>query len=86
MEGPEFSQMDVEEWPQNLFEMSKDAVTTQKKSACSKVKSAAENHEENQSSFPDTVGANESAIGVPVENKLMKAGKEHSLYLDPSHC
>ena len=50
-----------------------------------KVKSAEENHEENQSLFADTVRTNESTIGEPVENKLMKAGKKNFWHLDPSH-
>ena len=83
--GPEFLQMDEEEWPQNQFEMSKDAVTEQKKSGRPKVKSAAENHEENQSLFADAVSTKESTIGEPVEDKPMKASKENSWPLDPSH-
>ena len=83
--GPEFLQMDEEEWPQNQFEMSKDAVTEQKKSGRSKVKSTAENHEENQSLFADAVSTKESTIGEPVEDKPMKASKETSWPLDPSH-
>ena len=77
--------MDEEEWPQNQFEMSKDTVAEQKKSGRSNVKSAEENHEENQTLFADAARTKESTIGVPVENKLMKAGKENSCYLDPSH-
>ena len=79
--GPEFLQMDEVEWPQNQFEMSKDAVTEQKKSGRSKVKSAAEN----QSLFADAVSTKESTIGEPVEDKPMKASKENSWPLDPSH-
>ena len=77
--------MDEEEWPQNQFEMSKDSVTEQKKSGRSNVKSAEENNKENQSLFADAVRTKESTIGEPVENKMMKAGKENSWYLDPSH-
>ena len=65
--------------------MSKDPVTEQKKSVRSNVKSAEENHEENQSLLADTVTTKESTIGEPVENKLMKASKDNSWYLDPSH-
>ena len=83
--GPEFLRMHEEEWPQNQFEMSKDVLTEQKKSGRSNVKSAEENHEENQSLFADAARTKESTIGAPVENKLMKAGKENSWYLDPSH-
>ena len=61
--GPAFLQMDEEEWPQNQFEMPKDAVTEQKKY---------------QSLFADAVSTKESTIGVPVENKLMKASKDNS--------
>ena len=67
-----------EEWPHNQFEMSKDAVTEQKKFGRSKVKFTAENHEENQSLFADAVNTNEHTTGGPVENKLMKAGNENS--------
>ena len=74
--------MDEEEWHQNQFEMSKVAVTEHKKSDRSNVKSAEENPEENQSLFADEVRTKESTIGEPVENKLMKAGKENSWYLD----
>ena len=57
----------------------------EKKSGHSKVMSAAENHEENQSLFADAVSTKESTIREPVENKLMKVSKENSWYLDPSH-
>ena len=70
LKGPEFLRMNEEEWPQNQFEMSQDAVTEQKKFGRSNVKSAEENHEENQSLFADVARTKESTIGVPVENKL----------------
>ena len=72
--------MDEEEWPQNQFEMSKDAVTEQKKSGRSNVKSAEENHEENQLLFAVAARTKESTIGVPAENKLMKAGREFLVF------
>ena len=83
--GSEFLRMDEEEWPPNQFEMSKDAVTEQKQSGCPKVKSAAENHEENLSLFADAVSTTESTIEEPMENKPIKASEEDSWYLDPSH-
>ena len=49
------------------------------------MKSAAHNHEENQSLFAAAVRTKESTIGEPVENKPIKAGKENSWYLDLSH-
>eukprot|EP00795_Rhopilema_esculentum_P012624 gene12624-3330_t len=77
--------MAEDEWPNNQFEMSKKAVTEQKKSGRSKMKSVTENHEEKQSLFADAVSKKKSTTGELVENKLMKAGKENSWYLDPSH-
>eukprot|EP00112_Aurelia_sp_Birch-Aquarium-sp1_P019680 Seg4920.2 transcript_id=Seg4920.2/GoldUCD/mRNA.D3Y31 product="hypothetical protein" protein_id=Seg4920.2/GoldUCD/D3Y31 len=77
--------MAEDEWPNNQFEMSKEAVTEQKKSGRSKMKSVTEKHDEKQSLFADAVSKNKSTTGEPVENKLMKAGKENSWYLDPSH-
>ena len=65
--------------------MSKDAVTEQKQSGRPKVKSAAENHKENQSLFADAVSRKESTIEEPVGGGPMKADEEDTWYLDPSH-
>eukprot|EP00112_Aurelia_sp_Birch-Aquarium-sp1_P012313 Seg259.12 transcript_id=Seg259.12/GoldUCD/mRNA.D3Y31 product="hypothetical protein" protein_id=Seg259.12/GoldUCD/D3Y31 len=77
--------MAEDEWPNNQFGMSKEAVTEQKKSGRSKMKSVTENHEEKQSLFADAVSKKKSTTCEPMENKLKKAGKENSWYLDPSH-
>eukprot|EP00795_Rhopilema_esculentum_P002347 gene2347-17984_t len=78
--------MAEDEWPNNQFEMSMEAVSEQKKSGRSKMKSVTENHEEKQSLFADAVSKKKSTTGEQVEpSKLMKAGKENSWYLDPSH-
>ena len=77
--GPEFLKMVEEEWPDNRFEMSNDAVTEQKKSGYSKRKSVTENHEEKQSLFADAVRTKKYTTGEAVKNKLMKVDKENSV-------
>ena len=66
--GPEFLHMAEEEWPENRFEMSNDAISEQKKSGLSKKESIAEDHEEKQSLFADAESRKKSAIGEPVED------------------